>query len=71
MTRKINRWPTRPETLVKRFEKAVLEKERVPDSAHLEVWDAANRRVQMARRDLLARISAATVYQAKAKARDQ
>lgn len=61
----MNRWPHRPATLIRRFERAVLAKAAVQDSDSLEVLDKAHRDVELARRDLLARIEAVTLYQQK------
>jgi hypothetical protein len=61
----MNRWPYRPLTLIKRFERAVLAKARLTDDDDVETWFQASRAVELARRDLLARVEPASRYQAK------
>lgn len=61
----MNRWPYRAETLIARFERAVRAHAALTEDDHVETWFRASRNVMLAKRDLLARISPATRYQAK------
>jgi hypothetical protein len=57
-----SKWPTRPETLVARFERAVIGKaER--GSMPTDYWPTLDRDYERARRELLERVSPVTDYQ--------
>lgn len=61
----MNRWPYRPATLIARFERALIRLHALTDDDDIEAWFQAAKAVELAKRDLLARISPATPYQAR------
>jgi hypothetical protein len=63
----MNRWPYRPATLIARFERALIRLHGLTDDDDVESWFRASRDLELARRDLLARIEPATRYQARAR----
>ena len=61
----MNRWPYRPATLIARFERALIQLHGLTDDDDVELWFRASRNLELARRDLLARIEPATRWQEK------
>jgi hypothetical protein len=61
----MNRWPYRPTTLIARLELALIRLHGLTDDDDVESWFQANRDLELARRDLLARIEPATPYHRK------